>query len=111
MGVCFVSVGCSFCVHWAFVYSFGGERDEQTNQSDIACGVTVLTILLLVVCFFYVLWKIYSDEDINEPESSVKFLPKQGQRQKMRTKIFVDKISNGSECTVPHNTPIGSVDV
>ena len=84
---------------------------SDDTLSDIACGVTVLTILLLVVCFFYILWKIYSDEDINEPETSVRFLPKQGQRQNMRTKIFVNKISNGSECTVPHNTPIGSVDV
>ena len=84
---------------------------SDDTLSDIVCAVTVLTILLLVVCFFYVLWKIYSDEDINESETSVKFLPKKGQRQKMRTKIFANKISNGSECTVPHNTPVGSVDV
>ena len=37
---------------------------SEEELSDLVCGVTILSILLLMFCFFYVLCKIYSDDEV-----------------------------------------------
>ena len=84
---------------------------SHEDLSNLVCGVTVFSILLVVFCFFYVLWKIYSDEQTNQPDGS--FRNDLEVRRRHRSFSISMRKSNCkiSGDMAPNNTPVDSVAV
>ena len=64
---------------------------SQEDLSNLVCGMTIFSILLLMICFICVLWKINSDEEIIQSHENLRTLL---QRKRHRA---------------PNNSPVGSI--
>ena len=90
---------------------------SQEDLSNLVCGMTIFSILLFMICFICVLWKIYSDEEINRSHENLRTLPKRKRRPKNKSRSttkgirYMDTISRESEHRAPNNTPVGSIGV
>ena len=88
---------------------------SQEDLSNLVCGMTIFSILLLMICFICVLWKIYSDEEITQSHENLRTLlqrkrrPRNKSRSTKKAIRWIDTISRESEHRAPNNTPVGSV--
>ena len=80
---------------------------SEEELSDLVCGVTILSILLLMFCFFYVLCKIYSDEETNSSDEGMIALLQRNRRKRNRSKSSKNRISSEAKCEAPDNYPNG----
>ena len=78
---------------------------SEEELSDLVCGVTILSILLLMFCFFYVLCKIYSDEETNASDEGMIALLHRNRRNRNRSKSSKNRISSEAKCEAPDNYP------
>ena len=78
---------------------------SEEDLSDLVCGVTVLSILLLMFCFFYVLCKIYSDEETIVSDEGMIALLHRNRRNRNRSKSSKNRISSEAKCEAPDNYP------
>ena len=78
---------------------------SEEELSNLVCGVTILSILLLMFCFFYVLCKIYSDEETNASDEGMIALLHRNRRNRNRSKSSKNRISSEAKCEVPDNYP------
>ena len=90
---------------------------SQEDLSNLVCGMTIFSILLLMICFICVLWKIYADEEINQPHENLRTLLHRKRRSNNKSRStkkafrWIDTISRESEHRAPNNTPVGSIGV
>ena len=71
----------------------------------MVCGVTILSILLLMFCFFYFLCKIYSDDETFASDKGITALLHRTPRNRNRLKSSKNRINSEAKCEAPDNYP------
>ena len=85
--------------------------------SYFVCGLCTISILFLVSCVIFILWKIYSEEDSNSTcrNEAIQIELRQWNNKSpnvpTRYSTSANIIAYKSNVKVPYNTPVGSVDV